>query len=331
MSDPFIHDLARLLADRLAEPATTADDFVRLASAGEPVRRAVALLDAVPTEVAPIITAYEAALTAYHGPTPSALDDDATGVAADLDAYRGDDDEDGDAALSLILELDAIVATTVAAERTGRLSHGTAAALAARLDQTLAGISHRAPHLAQLAEDRWLTVGDDPDFVGAYGWLDVLAEAAPSRARTAAVVKAAMEHERRLDEALRILSRARPAERARSSLGRLPPFAVAQHVQHARFATTNVAVPNQTPLVEDDDLNIFFEESNASLHLVVAFRPPLWIDDVRAALDGVTLSRVDGGPHEFRFSLPNHGGQLHLELQIEDEVVAHKLELRRPT
>jgi hypothetical protein len=333
MTDPFIHDLAKLLADRLAEPATNADDFVRLASAGEPMRRAVALLDAAPADVAPILAAYEAALTAYHGPTPSTLNDDATSVAADLDAYRGADDEDGDAALSLILELDAIVSTTVAAERTGRLPHGTADALAARLEQTLAGMSHRAPHVAQLAEDRWLTVGDDPDRAGTYGWLDVLAEAAPSRVRTDAVVKAAAKHERRVDEALRILSRARPAEHARSSLGRLPAFAVAPHVRHAQFATASVAVPNQTPLVEDEDedLSIFLEESGASLHLVVAFAPPLWIDDVRAALDGAPLSRLDAAPHEFRFALPDHGGQLHLELEIENEVLAHDLELRRST
>jgi hypothetical protein len=326
MTDPFIRDLAELLADRLAEPATTEDDFVRLASAGEPVRRAVALLDAAPADVASLLAAYEASLAAFHGPTPSTLLGDAIDIAADLTAYRAAGDEDGDAALSLILELDGIVSAVVAAERTGRLPHGTTAALAARLEQTLAGVSYRAPHLAQLAEDRWLTAGDDPDLVGAYGWLDVLAEAAPSRARTAAVVK----HERRIDDALAILSRARPADRARSSFGRLPPFAIAQHVQPARFATANVAVPKQTPLLEDEDLSVFLEESGAELHLVVAFVPPLWIDDARATLDGVTLSRVDVGPHEFRFALPDHGGQLRLELQLDDEVVSHELELRRP-
>lgn len=210
MPDPFIHALAKLLTDRLAEPATAADDFVRLASVGEPVRRALALLDAVPTDVALILAAYESALTTYHGPMPSTLNADTMAVAADLAAYRGEDDANGDVALSLILDLEAIVSTTVAAERTRHLSNGTAAALAAVLEQTLVGVSCRAPQLAQLAEDRWLTVGDDPDLVGAYGWLDVLAEAAPSRARTKAVVKAAATHERRVDEALRILSRARP-------------------------------------------------------------------------------------------------------------------------
>jgi len=74
----------------------------------------------------------------------------------------------------------------------------------------LVGVSYRAPHLAQLAEDRWLTVGDDPDLVGAYGWLDVLAEAAPSRTRIAAIVKAAAARDRRLDDAMAILSGARP-------------------------------------------------------------------------------------------------------------------------
>lgn len=42
-----------------------------------------------------------------------------------------------------------------------------------------------------LAEDRGMTVGDDPDLMDAYGWLDVPTEAAYSRARIAAVVKAA--------------------------------------------------------------------------------------------------------------------------------------------
>lgn len=326
MTDPFIHDLAKLLADRLSEPASDADDFVRLAALGEPLRRAVALRDTVPADIARTLAAYETALAALPA-VPATLNDDATAVVAELDAYRGADDQDGDAALALILELDGIVSTVVAAERTGRLPHGTADALATRLEQTLAGVSYRAPKLAQLAEDRWLTVGDDPELVGAYGWLDVLAEAAPSRSRVDAVVKSAA----RVDEALQILSRARPAQRARGTLGRLPPFAVAQHVQHARFATANVAVPKQTPLVDEDDLSIFLEESNATLHLAVAFKPPLWIDDARATLDGVALSRVDAGPHEFRFALPDHGGQLHLELHIEDEVMAHDLELRRPT
>jgi hypothetical protein len=327
MTDPFIHDLAKLLAERLSEPASDADDFVRVAAVGEPLRRAVALLDAVPVDIAPILAAYETALAAFRGSVPTTLADDAIAVAAELDAYRGADDHDGDAALALILELDAIVATSVAAERTGRLPHGATDAMAARLEQTLAGISYRAPHLAQLAENRWLTVGDDPELVGAYGWLDVLAEAAPSRSRIDAVVKSAA----RVEEGMRILSRARPAERARGSLHRLPPFAVAQHVQHAQFATANVAVPKQTPLLDEDDLSIFLVESNAALHLAVAFNPPLWIDDARATLDGVALSRVEAGPHEFRFALPDRGGQLHLEIQIEDEVFAHDLELRRPT
>jgi len=91
------------------------------------------------------------------------------------------------------------------------LPPGTSDALAKRLESTLVGVSYRAPHLAQLAEDRWLTVGDDPDLVGAYdGWLDVLAEGAPSRGRIAAVVKAAAERERRIDDAMAILAGARP-------------------------------------------------------------------------------------------------------------------------
>jgi len=327
MTDPFIRDLAELLAGRLAEPAATEDDFVRLASAGEPVRRATALLDAAPADIAPLLAAYEASLAAFHGPTPSTLIDDAIAIAADLAAYRPGDDEDGDAALSLILELDAVVSAVVAAERTGRSPHGAADVLAAQLERTLAGVSERAPHLAQLAEDRWLTVGDDPDLVGAYGWLDVLAEAAPSRARTAAVVK----RERRMDDVMPILARARPAEHARRSFGRLPPSTIAQYVRPARFATASVAVPKQTPLVEDEDLSVFLEESGADLHLVIAFVPPIWIDDARAALDGVALSRVNAGPHEFRFSLPGHGGRLRLELHLDDEVVSHELELRRPT
>lgn len=331
MTDPFIRDLATLLAEQLAEPAASEDDFVRLASAGEPVRRAVALLDAVPTDLTHWLAVYEAALAAFDGPTPSTLLDDATAIAAELAAYRAADDEDGEAALSLILGLDAVVSSVVAAERAGRLPPGSADALAAQLEQTLAGLSHRAPGLAQLAEDRSLTVGDDPELVGAYGWLDVLAEAAPSRVRIDTIVKTAAERERRIDAAMSILSRPRPADRARRSLGQLPPYAIASRVQQARFATTDVAVPKQTPLFEDDELSIFLEEHGAELHLVIAFVPPLWIDDVRAALDGVALSGANAGPREFRFGLPDQSGQLHLELQFGDEIVSHDLALRRPT
>jgi len=106
------------------------------------------------------------------------------------------------------------VSTVVAVDRTGRLPPGTADALAVRLERMLAGMSYRAPQLAQLAEDRWLTVGDDPDLVGAYGWLDVLAEAAPSRTRIAAVVKAAAAREQRIEDALAILAGSRPVSRS---------------------------------------------------------------------------------------------------------------------
>lgn len=203
-------NLADSLMARLAEPAATADDFVRLASAGEPVRRAAELLEVVPADVASLLASYEAALAAFPGPTPATLLDDAIALASELTTYCAVDDQDGDTALTLLLELDAVVSTVVAAERAGRLSGGTADALAARLEQTLAGVSYRARHLAQLAEDRWLTIGDDPVLVGAYGWLDVLAEAAPSRALIAAVVKAAATREQRIDDAMAILSGARP-------------------------------------------------------------------------------------------------------------------------
>jgi len=45
----FLLNLTEALVARLDEPATTADDFLRLASAGEPVRRAAELLEAVPS------------------------------------------------------------------------------------------------------------------------------------------------------------------------------------------------------------------------------------------------------------------------------------------
>ncbi len=203
---PFIHDLAKILEDRLVEPLSTADDFCRLASAGEPVRRAVSLLEEIPADIGTILFDYDVAIYSYRGPVPKTLRNDATAIAADLEAYRGEDDQEGDVALSLILELDAVVSTVVAAERTGRLPQGTSDTLSTRLEQTLAGVSWRSPVLAQLAEDRWLTVGDDPDFVGAYGWLDVLAEAAPSKARTDAVVKDVAKRERRIDDILDRLS-----------------------------------------------------------------------------------------------------------------------------
>ena len=203
---PFINELAKILETRLAEPLSTADDFCRLASAGEPVRRAVALLEEIPTDIGTILFDYDVRLAIYRGPIPKTLGGDARAIATDLEVYRGADDQDGDLALSLILELDAVVSTVVVAERTGRLPQGTSDTLATRLEQTLAGVSWRSPVLAQLAEDRWLTVGDDPDFVGAYGWLDVLAEAAPSKARTDAVVKDVAKRERRIDDILDRLS-----------------------------------------------------------------------------------------------------------------------------
>ena len=95
-TDLFLRDLAESLARQLAEPATTADDFLRLASTGEPVRRAAQLLDAVPAEVAALLATYETALAAFRGLTPAMLVDDAIATAAELTAYRAVDDQDGD-------------------------------------------------------------------------------------------------------------------------------------------------------------------------------------------------------------------------------------------
>lgn len=73
---------------RLAEPATPEDDFVRLASAGEPVRRGAELLGDVPGEVVSLLTTYEAALAAVpalHRDTGAAV----TGHVAQLGRARG--------------------------------------------------------------------------------------------------------------------------------------------------------------------------------------------------------------------------------------------------
>lgn len=333
MTDSPIRALADLLVDRLAEPAATEDDFVRLATAGEPLRRSVALADTVSTDVAELVDKYEAALAGFRGDAPTTLVDDAIAIASDVDSYvnRCEEDEDGLEALDLVLELDAIVSTAVAAERTGRLPRGTTDTLAARLEQALAGVSYRSPKLAQIAEDRWLTVGDDPELIGAYGWLDVLAEAAPSRARIDGVVKDAASRERRIDQAMEILARRRPGERLSRSVTQLPVSVTAPRVQHAHFAATEATVPEQTPLFENEDLSVFLEETRTGLHLVVAFAPPFWLDDVRGSIDGVALARAAGGRHEFRFVLPDRGGRLRLELQIGDDVVSHEIDLRRPT
>ena len=130
MTDPFLRDLVAPLAARLAEPATTADGFVRLASAGEPVRRAAAMLEEVPADLEALLATYEASLVAFPGPAPAELVDDAIATAAELAAYRAVADQDGDAAITLILELDAIVSAVVAGERAGR--RGTTDALVAR-------------------------------------------------------------------------------------------------------------------------------------------------------------------------------------------------------
>lgn len=203
------------MAKRMAEPEISrnaylyADDFIRLAEAGEPVRRAAAMLDAVSADTAALLSTYEAAIAAFNGPIPATLVEDASDIALDLSTYRAEDDEDGDDALRLLLELDATVSTLVAAERTGRFPHSSAFALTVRLEYTFAcsGVAWRSPQLAQFAEDRWLTVGDDPDLVGAYGWLDVLAQGAPSRARIRAVVADAAKRERLIDDAVALLEK----------------------------------------------------------------------------------------------------------------------------
>jgi len=85
--DLFLLNLTESLAARLDAPATTADDLLRLASAGEPVRRTVALLEAVPPNVASLLASYEAALAAFRGPTPATLIDDAMAIASEVTTY----------------------------------------------------------------------------------------------------------------------------------------------------------------------------------------------------------------------------------------------------
>ena len=85
--DLFLLNLTESLAARLDAPATTPDAPLRLASAVEPVRRTVALLEAVPPNVASLLASYEAALAAFRGPTPATLIDDAMAIASEVTTY----------------------------------------------------------------------------------------------------------------------------------------------------------------------------------------------------------------------------------------------------
>jgi hypothetical protein len=261
------------------------------ASSGEPVRRAAALLDAASTDVAPLLAAYELSLDAFHGPTPSTLIDDAIAIAADLTAYHAVDDDDRDAGLSLFLELDAMVSAIVAAERTGRLPHGTADTLASRLDQALAGMSYRAPHLAQLAENRWLGRRRPGPRGGV--WLARRAHgggaftSADRRCRQGRDGPRA-PHRRRHGDPL-----ARTACRPCATL--LQQVAANRHRtarQPARFATASVSVPKQTSLVEDDDFSVFLEESGAELVLRYLAEAYLRRGDASTAMELLLRART---------------------------------------
>jgi hypothetical protein len=123
-NDFLTDDFARL-AFYLETPITTADDFLRLASAGEPLRRAIALRGRPSNDAEQQLVAYEAALVAFRGQLPSTLADDAITVAKELATCcvtgdeDEDEDEDGDGSLALLHELDALVSTGVAASAVG--------------------------------------------------------------------------------------------------------------------------------------------------------------------------------------------------------------------
>ena len=122
-------------------------------------------------------------------------------VANDIVRYDPRDDEDGDTALSLILELEHAVASVITLEQINSLPVGTFAALSSRLDEMFVGVSDRCVALAQIAEDEWLLLAETAP-LEAYGWLDTLAVAATSRSRIAAIVK----HASRVDDLMTRLS-----------------------------------------------------------------------------------------------------------------------------
>lgn len=177
-----IRGYASLLREILQRQPGDPNDFVSLAVTGETLRRALAAADEPVEEARAALDAYDAALPAWKDDVPTDIPSELDEALEELRACAESLAEDLPASFpALVGRVDELLAVAVAGVRAGALEQRVADELAQRARDEVGRYAANAPALWQPTEDRSAWLGTDPDYPGAYRWLEELARYSASR------------------------------------------------------------------------------------------------------------------------------------------------------
>jgi hypothetical protein len=170
-----------LVEDLLRSGCEDPNDFIALACAGEELRRAALLDDAVDDRAQRALSAYERTLVEQVrlAPSRAALEQALADVLADFErlAEAADHPDPADA----LRRVDEVLEVTAACARAGAIDRESVAALGERARATARRVAPRALGHWVAADERSLWLGPDPDHDGLYDWLGEVAHFAPRR------------------------------------------------------------------------------------------------------------------------------------------------------
>jgi hypothetical protein len=246
---------------------------------------------------------------------------DLSGALEDLRAYAGEkrrlrDIERGE---QYLVDVDHVLSIAAAETRAGHRSLEQLADLAAPARPDLAALAPELLDLAQVAEDRRLLFGRDPDYIDLFDFYEELARFAPSRvALESAVVRKATK-QRLIDAAIAdfykpgLLDRVRELASRVKELFTLPIPATLTPV--ASF-DTDPGVPELRQLASFDGLDVFTD--GVFIHLVVEAGHRI------KPVDAILEPKADAGIESFgddaiRLPIPREPSTLRLTVEIDGE------------
>jgi hypothetical protein len=318
----YLDNFARAVDQMLDEAPASANDLVSLAISGEQLRRGSALAESVSDEARRSLERYDAFLEiANNLDWPAELSVDLSGALEDLRAYAGEkrrlrDIERGE---QYLVDVDHVLSIAAAETRAGHRSLEQLADLAAPARPDLAALAPELLDLAQVAEDRRLLFGRDPDYIDLFDFYEELARFAPSRvALESAVVRKATK-QRLIDAAIAdfykpgLLDRVRELASRVKELFTLPIPATLTPV--ASF-DTDPGVPELRQLASFDGLDVFTD--GVFIHLVVEAGHRI------KPVDAILEPKADAGIESFgddaiRLPIPREPSTLRLTVEIDGE------------
>jgi hypothetical protein len=324
----YLDSLAASVDALLDDGPASANDLVALAISGEQLRRGIELAGSVSADPHRILERYDAFLsTAAVLEWPAELADDIQGALDELRAYgvqsrRLRSLERGE---QLLIDLDHVLSIAAAETRAGHRTPSQLEELAESIRPTLSSLAPRLLDLAQLAEDRLLVLGSDPEYPELFAFYEELARFAPTRIMVENAVIRHAEKRRLIEAAVADFEKPTLVERLRDHLQAIseqmkflvavPAPATAASV--ARFDSAT-SVREFRPLTELDGLEIFTD--GQSLRLVAAGHElrPL---EARAVPEAeLAFRRVsDDVDDVVCLDLPRHESIIHLVVEVDGE------------